>query len=51
MLGQQLNRGTWRLLFSTHREDMPRIRGGMLPLEGWEAVILQLGEEEEKTRL
>ena len=42
VLGSHLARSKWKLLFSTHRSDLPEIRAGLLPLEPNEALLLEL---------
>jgi hypothetical protein len=42
VLGSHLARAEKKLLLSTHREALPRIRNNLLPLEPYEAIIIEI---------
>lgn len=42
VLGSHLARQQWRLLLSTHRDSLPAIRAGLLGLEPFEAIVLEM---------
>jgi alpha-glucosidase len=42
VLGGLLSRGKFRLLLSTHRSETPVVRGGLLPMEPYEATLLEV---------
>ena len=42
VLGRHLSGCGWRLLHSTRRDALPPIRGSLLPLEPYEAVIIEM---------
>jgi len=42
VMGNQLLHSEWRLLLSSHRDQMPRLRGNLMPLEPNEALVLEM---------
>jgi len=42
VLGGQLARAEMRLLLSSHRETLPPLRGGLLALEPYEALVIEI---------
>ncbi len=42
VLGGALTRQGWRLLFSTHRDHLPPVSQSLLPLEPYEALIIEM---------
>lgn len=42
VLGSQLLRENWQLLISSHRDQLPKLRGNLMPLEPFEVLILEM---------